>query len=105
MIDKWVDMITKIGIFMIFSQTLIHCCPKSEYVKYINMIVEIMLISMIAFPVLSFIFGFTTKDYQNKIQEMEKLFYEIEEGANRLNIPDESLIRNQLSDLLEEYNE
>lgn len=105
MVEKWVDIITKVGIFMILSQTLIHCCPKSEYVKYINMIVEIMLITMIALPVLTFVFGFSTQDYYMQIQELERVFYEIEEGANRLVIPDEPLIRNQLSDLLEEYNE
>ncbi len=49
--DAFVELIKKIGIFMIAAQAVIHFAPAQKYEKYIRMIVGVMILLQFLIPV------------------------------------------------------
>ena len=100
-----INLIKKAGIFMILAETLIHCCPESAYEKYIRLIVEVMLISLLVFPVLSLIGGLNTEELKSKITQMELMFEDISDEAEEFKMPEEETIKNSIDSVIEEVPE
>lgn len=68
--DSFVDLIKKIGIFMIAAQAVIHFAPGQKYEKYIKMVVSIMVLLQFLEPVYE-IFAKTQTDWEAEFHALE----------------------------------
>ena len=70
-----VDLIKKIGIFMIAAQAVIHFAPDIKYAKYMKLIVGIMILLQFLSPVYGIVSGMEA-DWGEKLSDMEMEFDE-----------------------------
>lgn len=68
-----IEIIKRAGIFMILAETLIYCCPKTKYEKYLKFIAGVMLLAILIMPVISFIMNIEDKEWVMEPQKMEEL--------------------------------
>lgn len=71
-----VELIKRIGIFMLAAQAVIHFAPSQKYEKYMKLIVGIMILLQFLTPVYR-IFTETEVDFGERILDMEQ---ELQEG-------------------------
>lgn len=69
--DSLIDLIKKIGIFLIAAQAVIHFAPGAKYEKYIKMIVSVMILLQFVTPVYSMIVNDGT-DWEAQARALEK---------------------------------
>lgn len=67
-----VELIKRIGIFMIAAQTVIHFTPGQKYEKYIKLIVGMMILLQFVMPLRSIISG-AEIDWNAQLADMEKM--------------------------------
>lgn len=67
-----VELIKRIGIFMIAAQAVIHFTPGQKYEKYIRLIVGVMILLQFVMPLHSILNGAET-DWNVRLADMEKL--------------------------------
>lgn len=67
-----VELIKRIGIFMIAAQAVIHFTPGQKYEKYIRLIVSMMILLQFVMPLHSILNGAET-DWNARLADMEKL--------------------------------
>lgn len=79
--DQILEIIKKLGIFIIISQTIVHFCPNNSYERYIRMLVGIMIISLMVIPVAGIFFSQVEFDYASRLSQFEKDFYEAVESV------------------------
>lgn len=53
MVDQLVAAISRIGIFIVCAQVIVHCRPKAAYEKYIRLLVSVMVLLMLCQPILA----------------------------------------------------
>ncbi|MDE6749650.1 MAG: stage III sporulation protein AF [Lachnospiraceae bacterium] len=68
-----VELIKKIGIFMIAAQAVIHFAPDIKYAKYMKLIVGIMILLQFLSPVYGIVSGMEA-DWGEKLSDMEMEF-------------------------------
>lgn len=73
--SELVELIKRIGIFMIAAQAVLHFAPGQKYEKYIKLIVGVLVLLQFVSP-LGGILGRAETDLGGKFWEMEELFYE-----------------------------
>lgn len=67
-----VELIKRIGIFMIAAQAVIHFTPGQKYEKYIKLIVGMMILLQFVIPIRSILSG-TEIDWNEQMEEMERM--------------------------------
>lgn len=73
--NELVELIKRIGIFMIAAQAVLHFAPGQKYEKYIKLIVGALVLLQFVTP-LGGILGRAETDWNGKLSEMEALFQE-----------------------------
>lgn len=73
--NELVELIKRIGIFMIAAQAVLHFAPGQKYEKYIKLIVGALILLQFVAP-LGGIFAREGTDWGGKLSEMEELFEE-----------------------------
>lgn len=68
-----VDLIKKIGIFMIAAQAVIHFAPDIKYAKYMKLIVGILVLLQFLSPVYKIVNGMEA-DWGTQLSDMEQEF-------------------------------
>lgn len=68
-----VDLIKKIGIFMIAAQAVIHFAPDIKYAKYMKLIVGILVLLQFLSPVYKIVSGMEV-DWSAQLSDMEQEF-------------------------------
>ena len=68
-----VDLIKKIGIFMIAAQAVIHFAPDIKYAKYMKLIVGILVLLQFLSPVYKIVSGMEV-DWSEQLSDMEQGF-------------------------------
>lgn len=78
-----VELIKKIGIFMIAAQAVIHFAPEIKYAKYMKLIVGIMILLQFLSPVYGIVNGMGA-DWSEKLTDTELEFdtYEVSENLS-----------------------
>ncbi len=71
--DSFVDLIRKIGIFMIAAQAVIHFAPGQKYEKYLKLVVSIMILLQFLTPVYE-ILAKTGADWEAEFSALEEEF-------------------------------
>ena len=66
-----IELIKKIGIFMIAAQAVIHFAPGQKYEKYMKLIVGIMILLQFLAPVYKILEG-TEADWSTRLSNMEQ---------------------------------
>ncbi|HKM04680.1 MAG TPA: stage III sporulation protein AF [Lachnospiraceae bacterium] len=98
MADQVIEMIKKLGIFIILSQTIVHFCPNNSYERYIRMLVGIMIISLVIIPIGGMFFSQAEFDYATRLREFEKEYdkavggVEFKKELNK-NVSDKEIIK------------
>ena len=79
--NKWLDDIRSLGVFLICAQMLIHFRPKSSYVKYLRLLISLILLAQFVEPI-GRIAGILEKgQIQNMMREMQ---YDLQSKENEL---------------------
>lgn len=99
---RMLELIEKTGIFVIITETLLQCVPDSSYKKYIRVLIQFMLAGMIAGPILLFFTGISRGEWEARINELYYLFEDISESAEQLELPEDSMLLDNVHGLLEE---
>lgn len=73
--NELVEMIKRIGIFMIAAQAVLHFAPGQKYEKYIKLIIGTLILLQFAAPLKGILSG-AGSDWSGKLLEMEALFEE-----------------------------
>lgn len=68
-----VELIGRIGIFMIAAQAVIHFTPEQKYEKYIKLLVGMIILLQFVMPLHDIMSGAET-DWSMKLADMEKIF-------------------------------
>lgn len=94
-----VELICKIGIFMVASQAIVHFAPSQKYAKYMKLVVGIMVLLQFLSPIYK-LFGGMEIDWDAQLSNMEKeldesLLIEGKAGAG-------SLVASVISDIEKE---
>lgn len=71
--DALVELIKKIGIFMIAAQAVIHFAPDIKYAKYMKLIVGILVLLQFLSPVYKIVSGMEA-DWGKQLSDMEQEF-------------------------------
>ena len=67
-----IELIKRIGIFMIAAQAVLHFTPGQKYEKYIKLIVGMMVLLQFVMPLRSILNG-TEIDWNAQMEEMERM--------------------------------
>lgn len=73
--NELIELIKRIGIFMIAAQAVLHFAPGQKYEKYIKLIIGTLILLQFATP-MSGILSRAETDWDGKLSEMEALFGE-----------------------------
>lgn len=69
--NELVELIKKIGIFMIAAQAVIHFAPDIKYAKYMKLIVGIMVLLQFLTPIYGIVNGMEA-DWEKKLSDIEQ---------------------------------
>ena len=76
--QKLMEAIIRMGIFMICAQVLIHFRPNGSYEKYMKLLVSVMILAQLFFPVMNLFLGEGQQmedlvvQFQQQIEESRK---------------------------------
>lgn len=90
------NILKKMGVFIVVAQTLIHFCPNIHYEKYIKMIVGVMTISMLVLPIFNFIFKGDFNRYAMRLAQLEYEFNMAVEQVELSQTPSQEVLEEQI---------
>lgn len=97
------EVLGRIGIFIVLVQTLLHFKANESYEKYIRMLTNIMILSMLIIPVISIFKKNIPQEMNRQIAFYQQQLLEIEnENLIEQKIEDDKLIQNQILDAYEQ---
>ncbi len=97
------EVLGRIGIFIVLVQTLFHFKANESYEKYIRMLTNIMILSMLIIPVMSIFKKDIPQEMSQQIAFYQQQLLEIEnENIMEQKIADDNLIQNQIFDAYEQ---
>ena len=77
MLDEIMEIIKKVGIFLIFGQTLLHLCAQDVYEKYVKMLIGLITAILLISPIMNMIKDGSFQSFQAFQEEYEeKMFHE-----------------------------
>lgn len=97
MVERVIEIVQRIGVFMILGETLIHFCPGKSYEKYIRLIMEMMLITMLLIPFISLIKTDVLHSFYNELETFETTML-LKEGMQGMNEDTDSIMEEAVSE-------
>ncbi|MBQ8325669.1 MAG: stage III sporulation protein AF [Lachnospiraceae bacterium] len=97
MVEKVIEIVQRIGVFMILGETLIHFCPGKSYEKYIRLIMEMMLITMLLIPFISLIKTDVLRSFYNELETFKTTMLTTE-GMQEMNGDADSIMKEAVSE-------
>ena len=95
--NSLLEVLGRIGIFIVLVQTLLHFKANENYEKYIMMLTNIMILSMLIIPVISIFKKNIPQEMNEKIAFYQNQLTEIEsENLMEQKLTDDKLIQNQI---------
>lgn len=95
------QVIRRVGIFIVCAQTIVHFKPNGSYEKYLKLLVSIMVMVQLVTPILRLLGGGEDIDFSGAVGQYEKVLYEGREQINITNVMAEEMVENQT---MEEIN-
>lgn len=97
------EILGRIGIFIVLVQTLLHFKANESYEKYIRMLTNIMILSMLIIPIISIFKKNIPQEMNRQIAFYQQQLLEIEnENSIEQKIEDDRLIQDQILDAYEQ---
>lgn len=75
------ELIRRMGVFLIVMQTMYHFVSGSKYAHYIRLLMRIMTLAILIVPLLDLLREGTEDHFSDKLAQFERQYEEILEGA------------------------
>ena len=70
--NEILDLLLKIGIFLVLSQTLLHFNANENYTKYVQIIIHLMILSMLLVPMIGIFKEGTLHKFEEEVRQYQK---------------------------------
>lgn len=70
--NEILDLLLKIGIFLVLAQTLLHFNANENYTKYVQIIIHLMILSMLLVPMIGIFKEGTLHKFEEEVRQYQK---------------------------------
>ncbi|MEG1847020.1 MAG: stage III sporulation protein AF [Lachnospiraceae bacterium] len=81
MADAFFLIIKRVGIFVVIAQTLLHFRPNETYEKYMRVLCNVMILSMLVLPILELSGKDIMTEYNQAIEQYEHEMEQLEQAG------------------------
>lgn len=90
--DSIIQIIKRVGIFMVCAQMLLHFKPSESYGKYIRLLMSVMILAQLIAPVMEFFGRKSDISFEEQILFYDEVLHQSMEEADRTGAEAQALL-------------